>query len=358
MEDVDERDVRVAREQIEHLPVPAGLVILARVVAEDAAGSVAAHLGARVSDPAAAARLDAGLVQAHRHSPTRLLADRLLGGAAEGVVERLVDPREVRHARLLRIGVPLGERLRLRDGVGMEVEAVHDPLHPPRLLRERLEPRTQRREERDRLGRGVAEGVRAVVAARREAEPDHVDRRVDVLERVVADRQCLLVGRGGNALSAHELRLPEPRLIRLVPDDEVLHLRVGPREERGISGEELGSVWGRDDVGRVSGLDAEEDPRPEQRRLRHRPVEEDLLLDRRRLGRVPEDDDPVLRHPEIAERRKERRAAVVRVLARVLGDAERDLGARGPGECEHEAEQEDGREPFHPHPPRQGGATS
>ena len=75
---------------------------------------------------------------------------------------------------------------------------------------------------------GLSAALGDVVATRREADADHGDGRVDALERVVAGRQRRLVGGARERRArARELRLPEPRLVRLVADDEVLHLRVG-----------------------------------------------------------------------------------------------------------------------------------
>ena len=76
---------------------------------------------------------------------------------------------------------------------------------------------------------------------------------------------------------------------------------------------------------------------PVRDRLRDRTVEERLLGDRRRVRRIPHDRDPVLGHPDIAQRREERRAAVVRVLPGVVGHAVRRAGGRT---REHEGRQE------------------
>jgi hypothetical protein len=86
-------------------------------------------------------------------------------------------------------------------------------------------------EEANRRGRDVVLGVRVVVPAWREADADHVDRRVDRLERIVGPREQRLVGGAGGAAPGRvELRLPEARLVRLVADDVVLDERIGRRE--------------------------------------------------------------------------------------------------------------------------------
>ena len=61
---------------------------------------------------------------------------------------------------------------------------------------------------------------------------------------------------------------------------------------------------------------------PRRHRLRDRAVEERLVDDRRRPRRIPEHGDPVLGHPEVGQHREEARAAVLGVLAGVVGDAE------------------------------------
>ena len=61
---------------------------------------------------------------------------------------------------------------------------------------------------------------------RREPDPDDVDRRIDLLERVVASsEQCLIGGAGRRRSVGVELGLPEARLVRLVADDHVFHGR-------------------------------------------------------------------------------------------------------------------------------------
>ena len=64
----------------------------------------------------------------------------------------------------------------------MEAEAVHQRQRAPA----RAVPRAERGEEPNRRGRDVARRRGLVVAARREADADDRDRRVDRLERVVA----------------------------------------------------------------------------------------------------------------------------------------------------------------------------
>src|SRR5258706_81515 len=71
VEEVDDLYVRIAREQVEHLLVPARLIGLAGELARHAPCARRAQLGARVPGLAGGAGLDAGLVEADRRAATR-----------------------------------------------------------------------------------------------------------------------------------------------------------------------------------------------------------------------------------------------------------------------------------------------
>src|SRR5262249_36162111 len=116
-----------------------------RARAEHPAGGVRRGLGAEVAGPAGRVGLDPDLVERQRQPTARLLADRGLGRPREAVVERLVDPGEVRDAGARRPGIALREREGLRDRVGVEVEPVHQRTRPAG----RLEPGAERLEELD-----------------------------------------------------------------------------------------------------------------------------------------------------------------------------------------------------------------
>ena len=96
-------------------------------------------------------------------------------------------------------------------------------------------------EKADRRVRHVARRLEIVVAARRQAECDHVDARVDGLERVVACGHRLFLDRAGDAVAGLvELRLVEARLVAFVEADDPAHVGIdlsvaerGP-EHRGV----------------------------------------------------------------------------------------------------------------------------
>ena len=252
------------------------------------------------------------------------LLEGRLSGAGERVPDRLLDPVEVLRARV-RPGEPAGQRIERVPRIGVEREGVHErPGAAARAVR-----RTGRGDEVQRRDRDVGARPRVVVAPLREGEAEHADLRIDRLQRVVARRERAHVGRGRELLAAGpELRLPEAGLVRLVADDEVPHSRVAarePLEERGVLRRR---VRIRRVVLRVPEVDVDDDAHARELRLRDRSVEKRLLRIGRRVLRVPPDDDRVLGAVHLAELREERGAVVARVLARVVGDAERQAGAR------------------------------
>src|SRR6185295_19217621 len=82
-----------------------------------------------------------------------------------------------------------------------------------------------------------------VVAARREAEGDHRDLRVDSLDRVVTGGHRLLLHVPGDTLAAVvELWLVKARLVAFVEADHLAHVRVALHDLRRVLGEELDAV--------------------------------------------------------------------------------------------------------------------
>ncbi len=251
------------------------------------------------------------------------LLDGRLPGAGERVPERLLDPRQVDDPGA-RPAVAGPHRVAVGARIEVEAELVHQRQRPAA----RPVCGAEVAEEADGRGRGVRRCQRQVVAAAREAEADHADRRVDRLQRVVGagEQVCILGGRKPLP-GTRELRALEARLVRLVADDVLPHLRVFGRELGQEGSEALGGVrCGQ--RRRADGKDVEDDA--DALRLGHRQgaVEEGLLEDRLGALRIPVDRDPVLGAAGGLEVREEGGAAVVRVLARVVGEAEAS-GLRG-----------------------------
>ena len=153
------------------------------------------------------------------------LGERRLGGPVKRVPDRLPDPVEI-HNPGVRPAVPLREAVLARARVRVVGDLVHQRLRPAT----RPVGRAEVVQKPHRRARDVRARVRIVVAARREADTDDVDARIDRLERVVGPRKHRLVCGGGERPSGGvELRLPEIWLVRLVPDHEILHLGKGER---------------------------------------------------------------------------------------------------------------------------------
>ena len=319
VEEIQQRDVRIARDHRDQLRV---VRALRRVVEQ-------LHvLGARVEPNLVGP--DLGLVsrlvheQARRpvgraRGPPTGLVEHGLRRAVERIPPRLLETVEVRAARVgpreadrRRVGV----RVRMavdRDVVRDRTRSTARAVRVPDVLR-----------EEDRRARHVARRLEVVVAARGKAEADHVDVRIHRLERVVTRRHCRLLHRAGHRVPGRvELRLVEARLVPLVQADDARHLRIARGDHRGELREQLDAVRRVDEGTRLQRVDGEDHLDPARGRLRERAVEECLLRDRRRSGRIPHDGDSVLGHPEVVEGGEKRRAAVVRVLAGVVRDAER-----------------------------------
>ena len=113
--------------------------------------------------------------------------------------------------------------------VRVEAEAVHQRPRPAALA----VPRAERAQEAHRRRRDVVLRLRMVVAARRQADADHRDRRIDALQRVVRRGEVRPEGARRHVLAGRvELRPPERGLVRLVADDEVPHLAGRSRRAR------------------------------------------------------------------------------------------------------------------------------
>ena len=125
--------------------------------------------------------------------------------------------------------------------------------------------------------------VGAIVAARREADADHLDRRVDGLERVVRGGEVRAERRRGRVLPGGvELRAPEERLVRLVPDDELLDLRVDRREHADVRRRTCDGEPSPASISRGGyGYTARTTRSPRLLRARDRAVEAGLVLDDR-----------------------------------------------------------------------------
>ena len=114
----------------------------------------------------------------------------------------------------------------------------------------------------------------------------------------------------------------EARLVALVQADDLADIRIPFGHLRRVLSEQLDPVRGVDERPRLERIDREHHVDAALLRLRDRPVEKGLIDDRRRLRGIPEDGHPVLGHAELRQHREESGAAVLRVLAGVVGDAE------------------------------------
>ena len=122
--------------------------------------------------------------------------------------------------------------------------------------------------------------------------------------------------------------------VRLVADDEVLHLRERARDKGGPGGEVSRRARRLGDRPRPLGIEGERDADPVGRGDVDRVGDGVAVIDRRRPRRVPEDRDPVLLEPDVLHRVVEGLGDCGRLLRMVVGDAHADVGARGRGEHE------------------------
>ena len=173
-------------------------------------------------------------------------------------------------------------------------------------------------EEADGRRGDVALGGGAIVPAWRETDPDHRQRRVDCLQRVVPRSEERAERAGGALLRPRELRPPERRLVGLVADDELPDGRIplgelaepcaeclGPREPRL-------HLAGRVRIGR------EHDAQAGRARGSDRQVEERPLTERERVARQPADGHHRLPKPQRRHLSVERRPGVRCELAGVV----------------------------------------
>jgi hypothetical protein len=173
----------------------------------------------------------------------------------------------------------------------------------------------------------VARGTGTIVAAGRERETDHVDVRVDRLERVVARGERRFVRRSGcDRLVAVVRRKPKSAEVRLVPDHEVGHGGERACDQCRVRGELLDALRVTRHVAAVRGRDREQHKHAAQVGGRDRALELIPLLDRRRLGRLVVDGhadrtEPVRRHLVV-----DHGAAIVQAERLVLRGADDEVG--------------------------------
>ena len=310
-------DAGVARVALNDRPVVARLRRLVdrrRVLVADVAGHAArAGLPARfVEDPAHRRRARPFLAPA-------ALREGGLGGAVEAVPEGLLSAVEVGDADI-RPGCALLRRVEVGERIRMEPDGVHDRLRTPTRT-VCLAHGGDETHGRDRVSLRAG----AVVAPGRDGEADHVDVRVDSLQRVVARGESLLVGCcGGDRSVALEGRKPEASEVRFVADDEVVHLRECPRNERRVRRELPRALRIAGHVPVVSRRDAEQHSEPAFGRGPDSALDLGLLLNRLRLGRLVGDGHANHAEPVGAHFREERAAAVVVTQRLVLRRADRE----------------------------------
>ena len=307
-EDVDLRDVGITGGAADELPVDRGL----RLFVGDR-DVLCSHV------PVATGRVDlpAHLVEVQPEP----VDGRRLGRAGECVPERLPDPVEVDEAGV-RPRVAATQRVGRRVRVGMEAEAVHQRPLPASCP----VPGPERRQEPDGRGRHIAPGRGTVVPTGREPDPDHGERLVDVLERVVPGSEERPERPAGELLAPCELRTPEGRLIGLVAHDELPHLGVAPRELGEPRAERLRAREpGLDLAGRIR-IRREDDREPRRSRSGDRQVEQRPLGERERVARLPAHRDHRLPEAEGGHLGVERRSRVGRELPGVV--VRPDVGAR------------------------------
>jgi hypothetical protein len=150
---------------------------------------------------------------------------------------------------------------------------------------------------------------------------------------VRAREQCLVRGAGDVPAARVELRLPEPRLIRLVADDDVFHRRERPSdlvEER----DELHVGAGSSDRPSLQRGDREDDVHAAKRRDRQHCLDLRLVHDRRRLSRIPENAEPNFLQSDVVHKREGRGSTVGLTDREIVRDADLDRSLTGRGERE------------------------
>ena len=303
-------DVGVARRAANDVAVDRGLGELVRD------GHV---LGAGVAAEARRVDLPPDLVQVEPEAGSC----RRLRRAVEGVPERLLEPVEVHEPGVRPAVAPL-ERVGRAVRIRVEAERVHQR---PRTAT-RPVPGAERAQEPDRRGRDVAPRFRLVVPARRQPDADDLERGIDGLERVVPRREIAAEARCGHVRApCVELRPPERGLVRLVPDDELPHLRVRAGDRGDVRREHRRRADPRLDLARRVRVDGEHDADAGVERPRDGDVEKLLVLDLERLARPEANGDDRLLEPNLRHLAVHRRPAVRRELRGVVVRA--DVGGRG-----------------------------
>ncbi len=232
----------------------------------------------------------------------------------EGIPEGLLDAPQIRIPRVRPV-VVTQQRIGRRPRVEMEREPVHQRRRPPGLA----VPRPERAEEAHRRGGEVASRRRVVVPARGKPDADDGDVRVDVLQRVVGGGEVAAErGRRQHHPLLRELRPPERRLVRLVADHELRHLRKRARDDGDVLGEGAHLRLRPRERPRRVRVHGEDDLEPQPVRLGHGLVEERLALDRVRLARDEAHGHHGLLQADRGHLLEERAAAVLGELARVV----------------------------------------
>ncbi len=198
-----------------------------------------------------------------------------------------------------------------------------------------------------RDGRVVA-GAGIVVAPRRETDPDHVERPVEGLQLVVAAGQHDLHRRRRGGGAAVPDRLPEARLVRLVADDHLAHVRVPLHHLHGVVAERVRGGRIRRRHRRLLGIDREDDLDAVRLRDGDHAVEERLILDRRRRVGVVEHRHAIRRRPQLVHLVEQLVAAVARVFRRVLGEPDLGVGRAGDARERQEQRRRSSRNSKHP----------
>ena len=135
------------------------------------------------------------------------------------------------------IDVVCGWAKRRRDRGRLAVDVDREHVHQRAAASARAVRGAEVLDERRRRVRR-SRRIRVVAAARRQPAPDHGQLGVGVLERVIRDREQLLVrGRRGVTAARVELRRPEQVEVRLVADEDRPHRRKRSDESSRVGGE-------------------------------------------------------------------------------------------------------------------------
>ena len=239
---------------------------------------------------------------------------RRLGSPVERIPERLLDPIEVREPGV-RPHIALAKRVGRLGRIRMEAEPVHERCGTPTCA----VPASERLEEAHRRGGDVARGAGIIVAARREPDTDHRDRRIDRLEGVVRGREVRTGGCGRDVhATASELRSEKGRLVRLVHDGELPDLRVSRCHTRQPGCERLWRAEASLELTRRIWIDREDDADSRSGCVPHSRVEASSRVDVGRSARTEADGEDRLPEPERRHLREVRLAPVDEELRGVV----------------------------------------